>query len=634
MRSLASRTSRCIRPALMVLVAQAAFHVRADTIELVPAKNGTIYAPLLGQLVSNGAGNYMFAGNTAAPPPNGDIRRAVLAFDVAGHVSAGATITSVNLTLHMSKTISGAETCELHATTANWGEGTSHAPGEEGGGAPPTPDDVTWNHRFYPDTLWAQNGGDFSPMVSASTAVADVGFYTWSSTPQLVADVQGWLDHPAGNFGWVLVGNEAAPATAKRFDSRHNATPENRPKLTIIYTTLPLPIITSQPQSQSVCAGQPVTFTVAADRATSFQWQRNGANVSGATAASYSISAVAAGDAGSYTVVVGNASGSVTSTPATLTVLGVPVITGQPSSLTVDAGGAAVFTVTATGATGFQWQKNGSDIAGATEATFTLNPVQAADAANYAVVVSNACGQVTSAVAPLTVPGAPPPPPPPPPPSPPVITTQPQSQTVCAGSAVTFSVAETGATAFQWNKSGVPVAGVSTASFSIATVGPSDAGEYTVVASNAGGTVASDSAQLTVGVVPAIGTTLTDQQANTGDPVSFTVSATNATAYQWRKDGTPIPDAILPTYQIASAVAADDGDYDVVVSNACGSVTSNVGTLLVVGAGPAGRLAPQVNCGAGSCGAGVFPSLPLTLAGLGYLKERRGRRVENRRPSA
>ena len=65
-------------------------------------------------------------------------------------------------------------------------------------------------------------GGDFSSTVSATQAVDGNGAYVWGSTAQMVADVQGWLDSPAANFGWIVLGDEQQSTTAKRFDSRQN----------------------------------------------------------------------------------------------------------------------------------------------------------------------------------------------------------------------------------------------------------------------------------------------------------------------------------------------------------------------------------------------------------------------------
>ena len=208
----------------------------AFTINIFPSKDNTLYEydPAEGDH-SNGAGFHFFAGETAM----GELRRGVLAFDIAGSIPPGSTITAVSLSLNMSRTLlETARTVELHKLLADWGEGTSHAPGEEGDGAPATTNDATWRHRFFDTIFWAMQGGDFSATVSASQVVGPVGQYTWSSA-QMVADVQSWLDNPSSNFGWLVLGDESTNATSKRFDTRESASP---PVLTIEYTrTAPAP---------------------------------------------------------------------------------------------------------------------------------------------------------------------------------------------------------------------------------------------------------------------------------------------------------------------------------------------------------------------------------------------------------
>jgi hypothetical protein len=201
----------------------------ADMISINPSKDNTLYEydPAEGDH-SNGAGFHFFAGENAM----GELRRGVLAFDVAGTIPAGSTITAASLTMNMSMTPAGTLTVELHKLVADWGEGTSHAPMGEGDGAPATPNDATWRHRFFDTIFWATQGGDFSATVSASQSVGGVGQYTWSSA-QMVADVQSWLDNPDSNFGWLVLGDETGAATAKRFDTRESAAP---PVLTIEYT--------------------------------------------------------------------------------------------------------------------------------------------------------------------------------------------------------------------------------------------------------------------------------------------------------------------------------------------------------------------------------------------------------------
>jgi len=198
----------------------------ANIINIMPSKDNTLYEfdPAEGDH-SNGAGFHFFAGENG----QGEVRRGVLAFDVAGAIPVGSRITAVTLGMNMSMTPAGAVTIELHKLLADWGEGTSHAPMGEGDGAPATPNDATWRHRFFDSVFWTTQGGDFSATVSASQSVGGTGQYTWSSA-QMVTDVQSWLNNPASNFGWLVLGDETAIATAKRFDTRESASP---PILTI-----------------------------------------------------------------------------------------------------------------------------------------------------------------------------------------------------------------------------------------------------------------------------------------------------------------------------------------------------------------------------------------------------------------
>jgi hypothetical protein len=67
--------------------------------------------------------------------------------------------------------------------------------------------------------------------------VNNTGSYTWPSNSETIADVQGWLDAPGTNFGWVLHNDEVgAPPTTKRFVSRNSSNTANRPALLVTYT--------------------------------------------------------------------------------------------------------------------------------------------------------------------------------------------------------------------------------------------------------------------------------------------------------------------------------------------------------------------------------------------------------------
>jgi hypothetical protein len=209
-----------------------------DAIAIGTSRDNTLYEDETGSR-SNGAGPAMFAGRNSQSTDS--IRRAVLAFDVASAIPAGSTVESVTLTLSNSAANVDDEMIRLHRLLADWGEGSSTASGGGGSGGPAAPGDATWLHSFYDTEFWATAGGDFASSVSGSAVVGGPGTYTWASTPQLVADVQRFLDDPASSFGWVLLGNETAPSTAKRFATREEADPALRPVLTVSYTPVPEP---------------------------------------------------------------------------------------------------------------------------------------------------------------------------------------------------------------------------------------------------------------------------------------------------------------------------------------------------------------------------------------------------------
>ncbi|MCB9852006.1 MAG: DNRLRE domain-containing protein [Phycisphaerales bacterium] len=209
-------------------------------------KDNTMFASEFGpEELSNGAGPHIFAGKTLFSGP----RRGLLAFDIASSVPAGATIVEAELILHMSLGTQGDFDFALHRLLADWGEGASNSSsgpmgsGSGGGaGAPAEPGDATWEYTFYPTELWSQLGGDFDPIVSAIGTVGGAeGHYSWGSTAGMVSDVQVWLDNPATNNGWIIVGivPTGATRTAKRFDSREHPNSAFWPQLVVRYSMLP-----------------------------------------------------------------------------------------------------------------------------------------------------------------------------------------------------------------------------------------------------------------------------------------------------------------------------------------------------------------------------------------------------------
>ena len=178
---------------------------------------------------SNGSGRHLFVGRS-----NGLSQRALVFFDVAGSIPDGSTIERASLTMSISNRESGSNDVYLHRVLADWGEGDSVGD-EEGRGVAAMSGDATWIHSFSGNTMWDSPGGDFASISSADARVGGLGRYTWESTLDMVTDVQGWLDDPSTNFGWILIGNETGHGTAKRFDSREHENEENRPVLTVVF---------------------------------------------------------------------------------------------------------------------------------------------------------------------------------------------------------------------------------------------------------------------------------------------------------------------------------------------------------------------------------------------------------------
>jgi hypothetical protein len=208
----------------------------ATTIVLTAHADATLY-DRGSLLAANGAGEFIFAGST-----NGsEARRALVRFDVAGALPAGATIASARLVLNVDRTKATVEPASVHRVTASWTEGTAHATQSgQGSGTAPDTGDATWIHRSSPDVEWATPGGDFTAQASARSNTdapprGQLLAVTWGSTDTMIADVQAWLADDATNYGWIVIGNESTRQTASRFRAREHEDAESRPALVIEY---------------------------------------------------------------------------------------------------------------------------------------------------------------------------------------------------------------------------------------------------------------------------------------------------------------------------------------------------------------------------------------------------------------
>lgn len=247
-----------------------------------------------------------------------------------------------------------------------------------------------------------------------------------------------------------------------------------------------------------------------------------------------------------------------------------PIITTQPATNTAACTGNNLsLSVAASGASNsYQWYKGATPV-GANLNTYTVTNLTAADAGNYTVVITNACGNVTSDIAAVTVGDVP------------TITTSPNaSNAFCVGNLLSLDVVATGSGLnYQWYKGASPV-GTNAANFTIPAVTATNAGTYNVVVSNNCGSVPSTNAIVTINNSPAISTQpATNTDVCLGGTLNLSVAASGTgNTYQWYNGASTIG-ANANSLSISPFTLTDAGNYTVAISNTCGNITSNTAVV-------------------------------------------------------
>ncbi|MFN5182526.1 MAG: beta strand repeat-containing protein, partial [Bacteroidota bacterium] len=358
---------------------------------------------------------------------------------------------------------------------------------------------------------------------------------------------------------------------------------------TVTLTSTPsTPSVTiSSSTSLTVCPNTSVTFSVnsTANMGSSptYQWRLNGSNISGATGSTYTTTSLSNGNQVSLVMTSSLNGACLTVSTATSNVITYSIspatnITTQPVSASACLGTSQSFSVAATG-TGtltYQWKKGGVNITGnatAQTATLTLSGIAAGDAANYSVDVTGTCGIVSSNTVSLSLNAAT------------AITTQPAALTTCVGTSATFSVVATGngTLTYQWRFNGTPISGATSSTYTIPSVTSGNGGNYSVIVTGGCGSLTSSNALLTVNPLSSISTQPSAITVCQGNTATFAVTATGTAplSYQWYLGSNPLSGATSSSYTDNSAQPADAGQYSVVVTGGCGSVTSNSVALTV-----------------------------------------------------
>ena len=362
-------------------------------------------------------------------------------------------------------------------------------------------------------------------------------------------------------------------------------------------------LVTSNPTGATLCAGAPITFsaTAAGTAPLSYQWRQDGIDLVGANAPTLEIAATTSADAGLYEVVVTNDCGADTSLAAELVIDEPRTILSGPVGLDLCEGELATFAADVVGLAplAFQWSKDGVELPGEIASSLTILAVTTADAGDYELTISNACGTVTSAPAPLTVTVAP------------AITAEPEGGLQCEGDSFTLSVTATGTDPllYQWSKNGASIPGATDAIIAFGELTAADSGLYSVLVTNGCGAESSESAILDVQEAPSITLDPSGQDLCEGETLNLSIEAEGTTplTVEWQKDGAPIPGATAATLEVLSVTAADAGSYVAVVTNACGDATSLAALVTI-------DLAPTVAL-SGSGSFELCEGLPITLAG-------------------
>lgn len=452
----------------------------------------------------------------------------------------------------------------------------------------------TSGQSYLPSDLTAGN----SIYIASS---ANGGSYTGTRTGKTISEYKALVSTPSN---WTTVGTSGfATYNAASFAIGSAQT------------------ITSHPPARSICPGTNTSFSVTATNATSYQWQvdsgsgfsdiSNGGGYNGTTTANLSVSSVTlAMDGYRYRCVVGgNSVPAAVSNAGTLSVVGDPVISFQPSNSSVLPGANTFFMANATYATVNQWQvdmgtgfanvSNGGVYSGAT--TSRLNITGATVAMNgyrYRLVASGVCSSVTASsneVSLFVGSGQ-------------AITQQPVSRDICAGSGTTFSVTAINTTAYRWQAStgsgfsnitdGGVYSGATTATLTItgATAGMNNTSYRCVISGNAAD-LNSSAAILTVRQTASFTLQPSPVSASPGGTASFKAAASNTNAYRWQvdsgngtftdlSDGGPYSGTATDELEVTGVTASMSGyRYRAVVAGCPSEVNSNP-ALLTVGIEP------------------------------------------------
>ncbi|MFM8337114.1 MAG: immunoglobulin domain-containing protein [Opitutaceae bacterium] len=370
------------------------------------------------------------------------------------------------------------------------------------------------------------------------------------------------------------------------------------------------PLIVEHPAGVSAYPGDQVTLKASASSSQplTYQWRKDGAVIAGAVqptlALTASLTPPATTSSALYTLEISDGVATVTTIPAAV------FVTRRPQTITFNAPASAAsassVTLEATASSGlpvsFAIASGAGSLAGriltGNGGPIVVRATQAGSGTfEPAAAVERTIAFISGAISPF-------------------ITIPPPDQTVLAGTAVALRTVSIGTPAptYQWAKNGAVIAGATDATLTLATVALADAGRYTVTAANVAGT-STASAELIVRAAPVVVTPPATQAVVAGRSVTLSAVVTGfpAPAFQWRKDGRAIAGATRAELALSGVTSAAAGSYDVVATNALGSVTSAAAIITVTLRDFSGTYRGSLGSGAGEIALFVRPNGPATV---------------------
>lgn len=341
-------------------------------------------------------------------------------------------------------------------------------------------------------------------------------------------------------------------------------------------------IVTNLKVRDSACLGAEKTFSVVTDNNMlySFQWQKDGSDIQGATSASYGIQNVNPSHNGNYKVRVIGCGQTITSQEMYFYGLEAAQITSQPSNVSVCEGKTATLSVGASGwQLSYRWKRNGKDVSGGNKANLVIGNVNSTNVGEYECEVKGGCGtKVLTDKVTLSAKGAP------------KVNSSPKDTTLCIGPPGNIGVDVNDDTdlTFQWKLNGKSLPSATTKILSIPNFSVADTGNYEITITNACSLKTTVAMRVSARPPVTIAEHPTSITVTSGGKLVLRVKAVGKNLnYQWYKNNAVIPDATKDSLVVNKVSSKNAGEYTCRVNDNCSNVESNKAIVNVeIGAGP------------------------------------------------